>query len=345
MGFNKDAVVLVDIPWKLSGNSKYDGKQFILADELKSVSGVHAISLGSAPMQEGYISTQYDYDREGKEPISRLVFKKWVDTGFIRVYDLKLLAGRNLRPSDTANELVINETAVHAFGFTSPEDALGKRIGQKDKKLPIVGVVKDFHQQNFYKTIDPLALESQKDQLSTFNIKLESRDPAAWQGVLKAVEKKWYQFYPAESFSYTFYDETIEKMYAQERHLSRLINMATGIAIFISCLGLIGLAVLTAFQRTREIGIRKVLGASVFGIVQLLLKEYVGLIGAAMLIATPIAWWAMNKWLQDFAYRIQIQWWMFALAGAAALTIALLTVGFHALKAARANPVKSLRSE
>jgi ABC-type antimicrobial peptide transport system permease subunit len=103
--------------------------------------------------------------------------------------------------------------------------------------------------------------------------------------------------------------------------------------------------VLTAFQRTREIGIRKVLGASVFGIVQLLLKEYVGLIGAAMLIATPIAWWAMNKWLQDFAYRIQIQWWMFALAGAAALTIALLTVGFHALKAARANPVKSLRSE
>ena len=296
-------------------------------------------------MEEGYSSSQYDYDREGKEPVSRQVFRKWVDTGFMRVYDLKLLAGRNLRPSDTPNELVINETAVHAFGFTSPEDALGKRIGQKDKKLPIVGVVKDFHQQNFYKTIDPLALASQKGNLSTFNIKLEGKDPATWQATLKSVEKKWYQFYPPESFSYKFYDETIAKMYVQERHLSRLINMATAIAIFISCLGLIGLAVLTAFQRTKEIGIRKVLGASVIGIVQLLLKEYVGLIGAAMLIATPVAWWAMNQWLRNFAYRIQIQWWMFALAGAAALAIALLTVGFHALKAARANPVKSLRSE
>jgi ABC-type antimicrobial peptide transport system permease subunit len=345
MGFNKDAVVLVEIPWKLSDNKKYEGKQFILADELKQVSGVHAISLGSAPMQEGYSSSQYDFDRDGKEPISRQVFKKRVDTGFIRVYDLKLLAGRNLRPSDTPNELVINETAVHAFGFTSPKDALGKRIGPRDQKMPIVGVINDFHQQNFYKTIDPLALQSEKENLSTFNIKLESRDPAAWQSTLKAVEKKWYEFYPAESFSYTFYDETIEKMYVQERHLSKLINLATAIAIFISCLGLIGLAVLTAFQRTKEIGIRKVLGASVFGIVRLLLKEYVGLIGAAILIATPVAWWAMNKWLQNFAYRIQIQWWMFALAGAAALAIALLTVGFHALRAARANPVKSLRSE
>ncbi len=345
MGFNKDAVVLVEIPWKLSGNSQYDGKQFILADELKNLSGVHEVSLGSAPMEEGYSSSQYDYDREGKEAVSRQVFRKWVDTGFMRVYDLQLLAGRNLRPSDTPNELVINETAVHAFGFTSPEDALGKRIGQKDKKLPIVGVVKDFHQQNFYKTIDPLALASQKGNLSTFNIKLEGKDPATWQATLKSVEKKWYQFYPPESFSYNFYDETIAKMYVQERHLSRLVNMATAIAIFISCLGLIGLAVLTAFQRTKEIGIRKVLGASVIGIVQLLLKEYVGLIGAAMLIATPIAWWAMNQWLRNFAYRIQIQWWMFALAGAAALAIALLTVGFHALKVARANPVKSLRSE
>ncbi len=345
MGFNKDAVVLVEVPWKLLSNKKYDGKQFILADELKNVSGVHAVSLGSAPMQEGYSSSQYDYDRDGKEPISRQVFKKWVDTGFMRVYDLKLLAGRNLRPSDTPNELVINETAVHAFGFKSPEDALGKRIGQKDLKMPIVGVVKDFHQQNFYKTIDPLSLQSERDNLSTFNIKLESKDPAAWQGALKAIEKKWYQFYPAESFSYKFYDETIEKMYAQERHLSKLINLATAIAIFISCLGLIGLAILTAFQRTKEIGIRKVLGASVFGIVRLLLREYLGLIAAAILVATPVAWWAMNKWLQDFAYRIRIQWWMFALAGAISLAIALLTVGFHALKAARANPVKSLRSE
>jgi putative ABC transport system permease protein len=134
-------------------------------------------------------------------------------------------------------------------------------------------------------------------------------------------------------------------MYKTERHLATLINLATSIAIFISCLGLFGLAVLTAFQRTKEIGIRKVLGASVFGIVQLLSKEYLQLIIIAILVASPIAWWAMNKWLQDFAYRIPIQWWMFVSAGFIALVIALLTVSFHALKAARSNPVNSLRTE
>jgi len=134
-------------------------------------------------------------------------------------------------------------------------------------------------------------------------------------------------------------------MYEQEQHLARLINIATAISIFISCLGLFGLAVLTAFQRTKEIGIRKILGASVAGIVQLLSKQYVLLITLAMLIATPISWWAMNKWLQNFAYRVEIEWWMFLLAGIAALIVALITVSFQAIKAAVANPVNSLRSE
>ncbi|HLY69628.1 MAG TPA: ABC transporter permease [Puia sp.] len=345
MGFNKDAVVLVDIPWKYLENKNYKDKQFTLYEEFKKLSGVQNVSLGSPPMSEAYSSSQYDYDRQGKEPISRQVFKKKVDTAYLSLYGIKLLAGRNLYPSDTTNELVINETAMHAFGFASPADAIGKYIGQKNQKYPIVGVVKDFHLQNFYKTIDPMALESQKDNLYTFNIKLASRDPSQWQAALKSIEKKWYQFYPAESFSYKFYDEELENMYVQERHLSKLINLATSIAIFISCLGLFGLAVLTAFQRTKEIGIRKVLGASVLGIVQLLSKEYLLLVLIAMLIAAPVSWWVMNKWLQDFAYRIPIEWWMFVLAGIIALVIALLTVSFHALKAAKANPVKSLRTE
>jgi putative ABC transport system permease protein len=345
MGFNKDAVVLVEIPWKYSDDKIYENKQFALLDELKKLPGVQRISLASPPMGEGYSSSPYEYAPQGKQPISFNVFKKWVDTGFIRLYELKLLAGRNLGPSDTTNEYVINETAVHVFGFASPDDALGKLIGRNNKKFPIVGVVKDFHQQNFYKTIDPMALQSGKRNLSTFNIKLESKDPAEWQKTLKAIGKKWAQIYPAEGFSYTFYDETLENMYVQERHLSKLINLATAIAIFISCLGLFGLAVLTAFQKTKEIGIRKVLGASVLGIVQLLSKEYLRLIIIALLIAAPIAWWAMNNWLQGFAYRIPIEWWMFVLAGFGALVIAILTVGFQALKAAKANPVKSLRTE
>ncbi|MCW3119593.1 MAG: hypothetical protein JWM28_3675 [Chitinophagaceae bacterium] len=345
MGFNKDAVVLVDVPWKYFRNKSYENNQFLLLNELKKEPGINNISLGNSPMRNGYSSSQYECVPEGKEPISRNVYKKWVDTAYIKLYGLKLLAGRNLRPSDTTNEYVINETAVRAFGFASPQDSIGKIIGQTNEKYPVVGVVKDFHLQNFYKTIEPVALLSEKDNLNTFNIKLESRNPSQWQATLKAMEKKWYQFYPPETFSFKFYDEELAGMYEQERHLSKLINLATAIAIFISCLGLFGLAVLTAFQRTKEIGIRKVLGASVAGIVQLLSKEYVRLVIIALLLATPVAWWAMNEWLQDFAYRIQIKWWMFVLSGFVAVVIALITVSFQAIKAARANPVAALRSE
>jgi putative ABC transport system permease protein len=159
------------------------------------------------------------------------------------------------------------------------------------------------------------------------------------------VEQKWYQFYPPETYSYKFYDEVIAKLYEQEQHLARLIGIATFISIFISCLGLFGLTVLTAHQRTKEIGIRKVLGASVSGIVSLLSKEYIWLVLAAFVIASPVVWLAMNKWLAGFAYRIEISWWMFAVAGISAIALALLTTSFQAVKAALANPVKSLRSE
>ncbi len=344
MGFNKDAVVLADVPWKYVSDKKYSNKQFALLTELKRMPGIQSIALGDQPMENGYSSSEYDYVPNGKEPITREVFRKTVDTDYLRLYQVPLLAGRNLRASDTTNEFVINETALHAFGFASPQQALGKMIGQENEKFPIVGVVSDFHQQNFYKTIDPMAFESDKDNLYSFNIKL-SGDASQWQNTLKAVEKKWYQFYPPESFTYKFYDETIAAMYEQEEHLARLINVATAISIFISCLGLFGLSVLTAFQRTKEIGIRKVLGASVAGIVQMLSKDYVILIIIAITTAVPITWYAMNKWLLNFAYRIQIEWWMFALAGIAAILFALLTVSFQAIKAAMMNPVKSLRTE
>lgn len=346
MGFNKDAIILVDIPDKYTFDKKYENKQFPLSTELKRIPGVYDLALGTAPMSEGYSSSGYEYTQEGKVPVSRQVFRKWVDTAYLRVYGIPLLAGRNIRASDTTNELVINETAMHAFGFKSPQEAVGKFIGQTaETKLPIVGVVKDFHLQDFYKAIDPMDFETEKDNLTSFNIKLAEHDPAAWQTTIRAIEKKWYQFYPPGTFSYKFYDETLEGMYEQERHLSKLISLATGIAIFISCLGLFGLAVLTAFQRTKEIGIRKVLGASVGGIVQLLSKEYLQLVIIAIVLATPIAWWATNKWLQAFAYRIQLQWWMFLLAGLLGIVVAMITVSFQAIKAAVANPVNSLRTE
>lgn len=346
LGFNKEAVVLVNIPWKIVRNKQYQDKQFALADELRKQSGIQALSLGSVPMTNNYSSSQFEYSGNNlKEPIKRQLFNKWVDTAYLNLYNIPLLAGRNLHASDTTNELVINETAMKAFGFSTPQEAIGKIIGQDNNKYPVVGVVKDFHQRNFYTTIDPMALTCDKSSLNTFNIKLNGTDPAQWQQTLKIIEQQWYTFYPPESFSVKFYDETLEAMYKDERNLSRLINLATTIAVIISCLGLFGLVTLTSFQRTKEIGIRKVLGASVTGIVQLLSAEFVKLVLIALVIASPIAWWAMNKWLQDFAYRIQIEWWMFGLTGLAAVTIALVTVSFQAIKAALANPVKSLRSE
>lgn len=346
LGFNKDAVLLVSIPWKLQLDSLYNKRHFALADELRKDAGIRMVSLGREPMSTNYSSSMFEYKLEGKkDPVQRQVFRKTVDTNYLHLYELQLLAGRNLRPTDTATEFIINETAMRAYGFISPHDALGKIIGQPNSGFPIVGVVRDFHLQNFHNSIDPVALMSDKEELGMINIKLNNHDPAQWKSIVQRIEKQWYAFYPPGSFSYKFYDESVKAMYEQERNLSTLIMLATGIAILISCLGLFGLVTLTAFQRTKEIGIRKVLGASVTGIVKLLSADFVRLILIALLIASPIAWWATNKWLEDFVYRIQIQWWMFAVSGSAALAIALITISFRAIKAAKINPVDTLRSE
>lgn len=349
MGFNKDAVILAGIPWKYLGNPVFANRQFTLENELRNIPGVNAVSIGQPPLYDGFSSSSFSYLNGSKEPVVRQIYKKDVDTGYLRLYGFHLLAGRNFLPSDTPTEVVINESTMKAFGFASPRDAIGKVINQRSEEgappVPIVGVVRDFHMQNFYKTIDPAILESRKENLTTFNIKLENEQVANWPATLKAIEKKWDDFYPPGSFSYSFYDETIEQMYNDERNLSLLIKLATGISIFISCMGLFGLAVLTALQRTKEIGIRKVLGATVGGIVTLLSRDYLRLVAIAILIATPVAWWVTSKWMQNFAYRTTISWWLFCLAGASAVAIAFLTVGFHALKAAKVNPVKSLRTD
>ncbi len=346
MGFNKDAVVLVSVPWKYTLDERYKGKQFTLQNQLQKVPGIEKVALGTAPLSSGYSSSPFVYEADGKTPVQIQTYKKWSDTSYLNLYQIKLLAGSNLHASDTVSEYLINESAAKAFGFANPRDAVGKMIAQLgNPKVSVVGVVKDFNTQDFYTKMEPLAISMEKDNLSTFNIRLSSHNPSQWQGTLKAIEKQWNYFYPAESFHYSFYDVTLEQMYTQERQIGKLVDLATIITILISCLGLFGLAALTAFQRTKEIGIRKVLGASVSSIISMFSKEYIALILVAMLVSTPVVWWAMNKWLRDFAYKIDIHWWMFALAGLAAIVIALLTVSFQAIKAATANPVKSLRTE
>jgi len=345
LGFNHMAVLTIDVPYKILTDEHFTGKQFVLKQELEKHPEITAVALGDLPMSDNMIATILVYQSDTGRIQQQVMFKN-ADTDFIDLYNIPLLAGHNLQESDTTREYIINEATLKAFGFPTPESAIGKQLsGYDDKSLPITGVVRDFHEFSLKSSIEPAAFISEKSELRTLNIKLPPSQPEKWEKAIQVIETEWKKIYPGVPFEYKFYDETIASLYQQERNTSKLVGAATGITIFISCLGLFGLATLTAFQRTKEIGIRKVLGATVTGIVKILSKDFVILVFIAIVIASPIAWWAMNQWLQDFAYRVEIQWWMFVLAGTIAVLIALFTVSFQAVKAALANPVDSLRDE
>ena len=345
LGFNHMAVLTIDVPYKILTDEHFTGKQFVLKQELEKHPEITAVALGDLPMSDNMIATILVYQSDTGRIQQQVMFKN-ADTDFIDLYNIPLLAGHNLQESDTTREYIINEATLKAFGFPTPESAIGKQLsGYDDKSLPITGVVRDFHEFSLKSSIEPAAFISEKSELRTLNIKLPPSQPEKWEKAIQVIETEWKKIYPGVPFEYKFYDETIASLYQQERNTSKLVGAATGITIFISCLGLFGLATLTAFQRTKEIGIRKVLGATVTGIVKILSKDFVILVFIAIVIASPIAWWTMNQWLQDFAYRVEIQWWMFVLAGTIAVLIALFTVSFQAVKAALANPVDSLRDE
>ncbi len=345
-GFNREAVITFHIPYQILDDSVYKDKHFTLADELKKLPALRGVVLGGRPLDNspafGY-SFQYENDAD---VVQSRVQPKFVDSGYLSFYDIELLAGRNLRQTDSINEMVLNEAALKVFGFKSPSDAIGKSLVSSPggRSHPVVGVVKDFHQSGIHSKIQPMAIFSQKSMLKTLNIKLPAQT-TQWETALKSVESEWNKLYAGVPFKFEFYDEFIGEFYWQERRMQKLVRAATLVTIFISCLGLFGLATLTAFQRTKEIGIRKVLGASVSGITGLLSGDFVKLVLIATVIASPIAWYVMNKWLENFAYRIEIEWWVFAATGLAATVIALATVGWQAVKAAMANPVESLRVE
>lgn len=342
MGFNHDAVITTSIPF----TTDKDIDPFLLKQKLEKYPEISGVSLGHLPLSNNYWGNILFHQMDTVKT-QQLVQQKFADEDYLDVYKMKLIAGRNARPSDTLNEYVVNEALTKAYGFKSPEDAIGEFLFNSEKKYPIVGVVADFHQFDLKSEIKPTVIitSSNKRELEAFNIKLAASQPNQWREAIQLVEKEWENIYPSSPFEFKFYDETIEGLYESENNMAKLITLATTVCIIISCLGLFGLATLTAFQRTKEIGVRKVLGASISGIVRLLSADFVKLVLIAILIASPIAWWAMNKWLEDFAYRIEIQWWMFAIAGVLAIAIALITVSSQAIKAAVANPVDSLRDE
>ncbi len=301
----------------------------------------------SSPGGNGHSGTFLEY--KGPQDIKIDAGCDNIDVNYLPLYGLPLAAGRNLLPADTAGAYLLNESAAKALGFQHPADALGKLLtcGWGGMTGPVVGVVKDFHATSYHDPIKPFFFLSTNRWGSIISAKLAAayRTPASAKTLIDRMEHSFKSVYPDANFNTQFFDEAIANLYERERKTAQIMNLAMAIAIFISCMGLFGLAAYTASQRTREIGIRKVLGANVPHLVTLLSRDFIALVLLAALIAGPIAGWAMNQWLQDFAYRTDISWWIYAVAGLGAIAIALLTVSFQAVRAARANPVESLRSE
>ena len=344
MGFKKDAIITFRVPY----NYKHpDNKQFVLQQKLKTIPGIQKLSLaGSPPAYQGINISTMKFNGKGKE-IESTVEVKDADTAYFDLYKMKLVAGRNLQQSDTMREYVINETYARLLGSKNPANIIGQLLDRGDKKIPIVGVLADIHTKSLHTPIQPLVFSSEAKEHSTFHIALpqEGETTDGWKKTIAAVGSAWKEVYPDEDFNYEFFDESIAKFYKKEQDTARLLNWSTGLAIFISCLGLLGLVIYTTTQRTKEIGVRKVLGASVTQIVSLLSKDFMQLVLIAFIIAAPVAWWAMHKWLEDFAYRTTISWWIFGLSGIAMILVALMTLSVQTIRSATANPVNSLRSE
>ena len=338
LGFSKDNVVMLTLPY--GQNAKHRA----FKQKLSSYAGIQSVSLSVLPPSSarGY-GGSFKFD--GRADWEKFpVMDRLADTDYVKTYELKLLAGRNITPGDTIRDYMINETMLHKLGFSNPQQALGKKLQYylSPIPLPIVGVVTDFHQKSLRDEIGPCIIASYADWYRQAGIRIAGNDLTQ---TVQRIRQTWQQIFPDEVFEYQFLDEQVARFYETETLTARLINAFTGIAILICCLGLYGLVTFTVGQRTKEIGIRKVLGASVSSVVALLSKDFVKLVLVAIVIASPLAWYAMNWWLQGFVYKTEIDWWVFALAGLLAVGIALLTVSFQSIKAALENPVKSLRSE
>jgi putative ABC transport system permease protein len=333
LGYNKEHV--------FSFNVRQDIYNHFAAvrNELLKAKGILAVSSSNSNIV-GANNTTGDTNWEGKPGnLMFLVHASGIDENFIPLFKMQLAAGENFSgaKSDSAH-VILNETAVKEAGIKDP---VGKQFTLWQTKATIIGVVKDFNYASLKQRIEPSVFFFQPANWRLF-IKTNGKDAT---DAIAAAQDIWTKYVPDYPFSYSFVDEDYDALYKSEQRTGLLFNVFAFVAILISCLGLFGLAAYTAQVKTKEIGIRKVLGATVTNIVQLLAKDFVSLVVISLVIAVPIGWWAMNSWLQDFVFRISIAWWVFFLAGGLAIFIALLTVGMHALRAALANPVKSLKEE
>ncbi len=342
LGFDKSQRLIFSFYTDVSKN-----KMPSFAEDLRQLADVRTVSASNNYLGQFIAQDHGVYLEGGSEATATDVQNISTDKYFVKAYGIKIIGGRDFRQNDSG-KVLINTTLMKRLGLTL-QDAPGTKLYTHYQPNPetyveVAGVMKDFNYNSLHNDIRPFMLvyDPRRDDISDLTVAVNSSD---YKSLLGKIETQWHKDLPGTPFYYSFLDEDVQKQYETEITLSNIINSFTFMAILISCLGLLGLAAFSAEQKRKEIGIRKVLGASVPGIVQLLSKDFLKLVGIAILIATPIAWWSMNKWLQGFAYRIEMSWWIFLCSGFVAILIALLTVSFQAIKAAVANPVKSLRSE
>lgn len=345
MGYNKDAIIVMSIPEQetfAKNQELKSSKMRTLKNEIIRQAGVEHASLSNTPPSSGNVNgTSFIMEGESDEQRKDTQVKT-VDGDYITLFGLKLLAGRNLNDYDTATEYVVNRQFANIAGYDNPQDIIGKRVKIWGHLCPIVGVVEDFHTTSLHQKIEPTVLFNRLSNYRTLSIKV---NPNNYQASIEAAKKLWEEAYPKHIFEYTFLDERIREFYESEGKMSVIIGAFTTIAIVIGCIGLFGLATFMANQRIKEIGVRKVLGASVQGIVFSFSKEFIVLIVIAFVFAAPLGWLAMRSWLQEFEYRIDVGPVIFATALITTLIIALITVGYRSFQAATANPVNSLRNE
>ena len=338
LGFNKEAVLMIPVPRPDKSELVYLRNQLLNRPDIKDASFCFRPP-ASATFKAGSVSF------DGREWENYRALCVLGDAHYLKTFGLQLVAGHNLAESDTIREFLVNTELVKKLGFSDPSQVLGHRLvagALNDHPGAIVGVVADFHLQSLHNGIEPLLITTSRADYAYAGIKISGVNPAK---SIAAIKQTWQSLYPDHIFDYHFLDEQVADFYKKEDLLNKLIGSAAVLAIVISCVGLLGLISLLTIQRTKEIGIRKVIGASVFSITALLTKDFIKLSVMGLVLASVLSWIAMNSWLQSFAYRIVIPWWIFLLAGVGNLLLALATIFYHSLKTAWLNPVNSLRSE
>ncbi|MDP5140056.1 MAG: FtsX-like permease family protein, partial [Spirosomaceae bacterium] len=308
LGFNQQAVVMLEIPEKLMDAPEYENNQYTLLESLKSLKEVESAALGNPPFSTNFSAGSYFRLNDKGERVDLRLSRKAAQVEYVDVYDLKLVAGTMYSVADTMNSYVLNETAVKEFGFVSVNDALGKTIqrGFDKKAFVVCGVVKDFHSVTFDRAIEPVAMMTNPYELgmNIVNLKLAEGANKDLQKSINELKATWAMYYPEEVFAVEFYDTVVQQAYEEEIRLSKLINLLSIVMILISCIGLLGLSIFAAYDRKKEIGIRKVLGANVLSLVFMLARTFIFLVIIAFVIAIPLTYLATQSWLDDYVYRI-----------------------------------------